>query len=386
MSNVSTIRTGIIGLGSMGRQHARTIREGRAPGLELTAVADIDPEALTEQKDVACFSDAEALIASGKVDAVLIATPHYDHTTLGIAALKAGLHTLVEKPIGVHKADCERLIAAHTDPSIVFAAMFNQRTDPAYLKLKQLIETGELGKIQRINWVITDWYRTECYYRQGGWRATWAGEGGGVLLNQCPHNLDLWQWLFGMPETVTAMCQFGRFHHIEVEDAVTALLSYPDGMTGVFVTTTGEAPGTNRLEVAADRGKVVIEGGNFSFQRTEVSVQEHCSSSDSPWARPAVWDIDIPIHGGKGPQHARILKNFAEAIRGEAELIAPAAQGLHSVELAGAMLTSAWQGACVTLPLDAAAYEAALQQRIKDSTYIKPEVVKPINADINDSF
>lgn len=376
---------GIIGLGNMGKTHAKLIAEGEVPGMVLTAVADRNPDSMNEWTDITRFEDGSALIQSGEVDAVLICTPHYSHTTLGIEALQAGLHVLVEKPISVHKADCQRLIDAWTNPKQIFAAMFNQRTNPEHRKLRELIETGELGEIQRVNWVVTTWYRTEHYYRTGDWRATWGGEGGGVLLNQCPHNLDLLQWLFGMPVKVTANCQFGRFHDIEVEDAVTALLEFKNGATGVFVTTTGEAPGTNRLEVAADRGKVVIEDGKLHFTRTESLVSEHCKNATEGFSRPSVWEIDVPITE-KSEQHLGIIKNFANAILHNEPLLAPASEGIHSVELANAMLYSAFKNETVQLPLDGATYEAVLKKKIDSSTYVKPETVQSVASDFNQSF
>ena len=235
------VRLGIIGLGNMGKVHARSIVEGRIPRSRLTAVADSNAGALKDFPDAKGFTDSAELLKSGEVDAVIIATPHYSHTTIGVQALQAGVHVLVEKPISVHKADCERLIAAHKSKKQVFAAMFNQRTDPYYIKLRELIQSGELGEVRRINWIITNWFRTAAYYASGGWRATWAGEGGGVLLNQCPHNLDLWQWIFGRPQRVRAFCQLGRYHDIEVEDDVTAYMEYKNGATGVFITSTGDS-------------------------------------------------------------------------------------------------------------------------------------------------
>ena len=384
MKSSESVNIGIIGMGNMGSGHADTIVKDLVPGLKLAAVADRDASRLERWSDVEKFEDGSALIQSGSVDAVLIATPHYSHTTLGIEALEAGLHVLVEKPISVHKADCQRLIDAYTNPKQVFAAMFNQRTNPAHLKLREMIQNGELGEIQRMNWIVTDWYRTEHYYRTGDWRATWGGEGGGVLLNQCPHNLDLLQWLFGMPVKVHANCQFGRFHEIEVEDAVTAMLEFENGATGVFITTTGEAPGTNRLEVAADRGKVVIEGGKLKFIRTEQLVSEDCKTSTSGFAKPPVWDIDVPV-SQDSEQHLGIMKNFTNAILHGEELIAPASEGIHSVELANAMLYSSFQNETVTLPMDAASYEAVLKKKIEESTYVKPKTVKEV-ADLSGTY
>ncbi|MEI6071133.1 MAG: Gfo/Idh/MocA family oxidoreductase [Verrucomicrobiae bacterium] len=367
------IRLGIIGLGNMGAAHAGYILSGSVPGLQLSAVADINPARLEAYDGIAHFDDAQALIASGAVEAILIATPHYSHTPLGIAVLQAGLHLLVEKPISVHKKDCEELIAAYRpDSGQVFAAMFNQRTDPKYRKLKELIASGALGTIQRINWIITNWFRTEYYYQSGDWRATWAGEGGGVLLNQCPHNLDLWQWLFGMPDRIIARCQIGRFHEIEVEDSVTALFEYASGVQGVFVTTTGEAPGTNRLEVAGDNGKIIIspEHPDLIFTRNERSSSQFSKESSSGFASPDIWNVSVPV-SGSNEQHVGILKNFVAAIRGEAPLIAPATEGIRSVELANAMLLSSFKDRPISLPLDADDYAAELGKKIAESTFAK---------------
>jgi predicted dehydrogenase len=366
-------------MGNMGSAHARNILDGDVPGLKLVAVADQNEARLAGFAEIDSFSEGSELIDSGTVEAVIIATPHYDHTTLGIQALNAGLHVLVEKPISVHKADCERLIAAHTNQDQVFSAMFNQRTDPSYIKLKKLITDGELGKINRVQWTITTWFRTYQYYASGGWRATWKGEGGGVLMNQCPHQLDLWQWLFGMPETVQAHIELGRFHDIEVEDDVTTYMRYKDGMSGVFITTTGEAPGTNRLEIAAERGRVIVEDNKISWTRNEVETSEHSKVAETGFGKPDTWEIDIPA--GKGEQHVGIMKNFANAILHGEELIAPASEGIHSVELGNAMIQSGLKERKVTLPMDAPAYEATLKDLIKNSTFKKKVVESVASAD-----
>jgi len=350
----------------MGATHARSILAGKIDRAELVAVCDTDKSCLAPFPDQKHFRSADAMIASGEVKAVIVATPHYDHTTIGAASLKAGLHTLVEKPISVHKADAERLIAAHTDRKVVFSAMFNQRTDPHYTKVRDLIRNGELGKVRRVNWIITSWFRPENYYASGGWRATWAGEGGGVLLNQCPHNLDLYQWLFGMPDRVRGFCQFGRFHNIEVEDDVTAYFEYNDGTTGVFITSTGEAPGTNRLEIAAERGRVVIDGSGISFTRNVIPTAEFSRTSTSMFGKPDTWEVEIPVNG-KGGQHNEILQNFVDAILDRKKLIAPAVEGIHSVELANAILLSAFTGKTVDLPLSGRSYERRLKQLIANS-------------------
>ena len=367
---MNTLRLGIVGLGNMGTSHARSLLDGKVPRITLAAVCDNAADLSSYEGKAKIFTSSAEMIRSGAIDALLIATPHYDHTTIGIDALQNGLHVLTEKPISVHKADAERLIAAHTNKKQIFAAMFNQRTDPHYTKVRALIQSGELGAIRRVNWIITNWFRTHAYYNSGGWRATWAGEGGGVLLNQCPHNLDLFQWLFGMPDKVRAICRFGQYHDIEVEDDVTALMQYKDGKTAVFVTSTGEAPGTNRLEITAERGRVVIEDGKVSWIRNEIPTREFSETTPESFAAPERWNVEIPVNGS-GEQHNGILKNFAAAVLDGAELIAPAEEGIHSVELGNAMLMSGFLNQEIDLPLDGAAYEALLKEKIATSKFQK---------------
>ena len=380
------VRLAVIGIGNIGNLHLGNIEQ--QPKVELTAVCDIVPEkadAAAAKYGVKAYYDSDALLADKVCDAIIIGTPHYFHTTIGIAALDSGHHVLVEKPISVHKADCERLIAAHErNPKQVFAAMFNQRTDPFYQKIREMVQSGELGKLVRVNWIITNWFRTQFYYDSGGWRATWGGEGGGVLLNQCPHNLDLLQWITGMPLKIRAFCDIGKRHTIEVEDEVTAFLEYPDGCTGLFVTSTGEAPGTNRLEIAADNGKLVYEGHQITFTRNLVPAEEFLRTSQESFARPRneVETFTFDNHGG---QHATVLENFADAILTGAPLIAPAEEGIRSVELANGMLFSSFLGQTVDLPLDGAAYEAKLQELIATSTF-KKEMKENVAGDMGKSF
>lgn len=370
---MNKLRIGVIGLGAMGTAHAEWLRDGMVEGAELAAVCDRDAEVAKQFAGAAAYVEPSELIGSGSVDAVVIATPHYSHTPIGIAALQQGLHVMLEKPISVHKADCERLLAAHTSPKQIFGAMFQLRTDPEFNKLREMIRGGELGRLFRINWVATHWFRSEAYYASGSWRATWEGEGGGVLLNQCPHQLDLWQWLFGMPTRVRAHCGFGRYHNIEVEDDVTAFMEYADGCTGVFITSTGESPGTNRLEIACDYGRVVYENGVLAFKRTETSVTEFSRTSEFGFAPPPAQEIVVQLpQPSATPKHVLVLQNFVDAILKGTPLLAPAAEGSHSVELANAILLSAMEERTVDLPLDAAAYEKHLQQLIAKSGANKP--------------
>ena len=363
---MNNIRIGVIGLGNMGRGHARNILENKVPGLQLAAVTDAIAKTAEAVPEVPFFPTPEAMIASAEVDAVLIATPHFSHTTIGIAALQAGLHVLVEKPISVHKADAERLVAAHTNPKQVFAAMFNQRTDPYYIAIHQMVRDGTLGPVRRISWTITNWFRSAAYYSSGSWRATWEGEGGGILLNQCPHNLDLYSWIFGQPQRVRAFCQFGRFHDIEVEDDVTGYFEYDDGTTATFIATTGEAPGTNRLEIAAENGRLVMENDKLIFTQNEIPTSEFSRTTRELFAAPKTTEKIIEV-SGHGDQHIGIMRNFAEAIAEGKPLIAPAAEGIFSVELANAMLLSSFEDRAVDLPLNGRVYEQALQGKIAAS-------------------
>ncbi|MBO6052979.1 MAG: Gfo/Idh/MocA family oxidoreductase, partial [Clostridia bacterium] len=289
------VRFGVIGIGNMGSGHVQNLAAGRIPGAELTAVCDIKPARLEWAKGVcgdapvSYFEDSHALITSGLADAIIIATPHYYHPIIGIDAFENGLNVLSEKPIGVYTKKVVEFMDAAKKSGKTFGIMYNQRTDHFYQKMREMVKNGELGQLKRCVWIITDWYRTQAYYNSGGWRATWAGEGGGVLMNQCPHNLDLWQWIFGMPSAIYANCEYGKYHDIEVEDDVTAMAKYPNGATGVFITTTGEYPGTNRLEVAGDRGKIVVEGGKITRWRNVQSLAKFRATEQNMWSRPETW-------------------------------------------------------------------------------------------------
>jgi predicted dehydrogenase len=380
------VRIGLVGLGNMGKAHRASLRAGRVRGMELTAICD-RREFLPEREDgeTQC-TEFEDMIRSGLIDAVLIATPHFFHTTMGIAALEAGLHVMVEKPLSVHKADCERLIAAHKGEDQVFGAMFQLRTDPVYKQIKSLIDGGELGEIRRVLWDCTDWFRTETYYASGGWRATWKGEGGGVLLNQCPHNLDLFQWLFGMPKQVSGFCQFGRYHDIEVEDDVSAYFRYDNGMHATFITSTGEAPGRNLLQVSGERGLLTLEGRTLRFQRNRSPMSRFSAESGAGFSKPECWSVDVPVADG-GATHNEVLQNFTDAILYGEKLVAPASEGIHSIELANAILLSTWKNGPVVLPMDSAEYAAELQHRIDTSTHVKkPRQVKISGDDFTKSF
>ena len=382
---MTKVRLGLIGLGNIGQHHAGYLSAGKVSRAELVAVSDAIAGKLSAYKSLKVFTDGEELIRSGLVDAVIIATPHFQHTTLGIFALEHGVHIMVEKPVSAHKADAEKLIATHDkNPRLVFAGMFQLRAEPRYLKIKHLIDSGDLGQIVRMSWIMTDWFRTEAYYASGGWRATWKGEGGGVLLNQCLHNLDTMQWLLGMPKRVRGFCQLGRFHNIEVEDNVTAYLEYRNGATGTFVSSTGEAPGSNRFEIVGTRGKLVLENEQLQFTRNESDMIEFSKSARLGFAKPEVWNVSIPFTNAPN-SHSILMQNFVNAILDGEKLIAPGSEGIHSVELANAILYSSLESRTIELPLDSAAYAGKLDQLISESK-LEKKVVEVSNEDFTRSF
>jgi predicted dehydrogenase len=360
---VTSVRMGVVGVGQMGRQYAEAIQS--IAGLELTALCN---RSLDRIKDLPGekFSDHRRLIASGQVDGVVIATPHWSHPEVAIGALNRGLHVLTDKPLAVHVADGRRMLGAHKDGALRFGVIFNERTRPVHVKIKSMIEAGELGEIRRVIWLATGIFRSHAYYTSGGWRATWAGEGGGVLINQASHDLDLLQWFTGLPARVTAKIGLGRYHPIEVEDDVSAILEYPGGATGLFAVTTGEAPGTNRVEIAGDKGKLELdtETGKLRFFRNEVAASEFSRTTKERFIRPPVNEIEVPVAGdGAGPEsHVLILENFRDAILTGTALLAPVAEAIRSLEIGNAMLLSGLSGKTVDLPIDAELMERELRR------------------------
>ena len=369
------IRLGIIGIGNMGSEHCRTILAGKCPEIELSAAADLRPERLEWAKKnlpghTRIFRSGSELIGSGTCDAVLVAVPHFQHEEISIEAMEQGLDVLCEKPAAVRASQVERMIRTADRTGRTLTFMFNQRTNCSYRALKELLQSGRLGSLKRINWIVTDWYRTQRYYDSGSWRATWAGEGGGVLLNQCPHQLDLLIWLFGMPDTVTAKCQEGKWHTIEVEDDVTAFFEFPCGATGVFVTSTGDLPGTNRLEVDCERGKAVCEDGEIRIRELKENEREICFTSDDPWYRGEMQDYLLETDG-RNPQHAGVINAFAaHLLRGE-PLTAKAEDGLRELELSNAIHLSGWTGETLKIPVSKERFDRELDKRIAGSRNTK---------------
>ncbi|MGG4552701.1 Gfo/Idh/MocA family protein [Paenibacillus humicus] len=380
---MENVRLGIIGIGNMGMSHSLRIhQEHKVPGMTLGAVCDISSDRRTWAQEnlpgVAVFEHATELYESGLIDAVLIAVPHYDHPSLAIEAFACGLHVLIEKPAGVYTKQVLEMNTAAKQSDKVFGIMYNQRTNPVYQKVRELVQSGELGELKRVVWIITDWYRPQAYHDSGSWRSTWEGEGGGTLINQNPHNLDLLQWMLGMPRRVRSFCSFGKYYDIEVEDDVTAYLEYSNGATGVYITSTGEAPGTNRLEISGDMGKIVVENNRITFDRNRISEREHNRLNVDPFRKPECWRCEIPVSGDGGEQHIGIFKNFAKAILQGEKLLAPGEDGIHGLLISNAIHYSTWTDDWAELDhFDHEHFYELLQERIKSST-VKKNVVQKV--------
>ncbi len=375
------VRLGIIGCGNIGSQHYSNVLNGKCPEIDVAAIADVNPDRLewaknvnkkyrNEKKDipeVALFSDASEMLSSGLIDAVLISIPHYDHPRYAIEAFQKGIHVMCEKPAGVYTLQVKEMIEeADKHPELKFGMMFNQRTNCLYRKMKEIIDSGELGQLKRSTWIITNWYRPQAYYDSGEWRATWAGEGGGVLLNQCPHNLDLWQWLCGIPVKVYAKMKFGKYHDIEVEDDVVATVEYENGAMGSFITTTADTPGTNRLEIVFDGGSLICENNQLIYKKLDTLESVFTKENNSPYASPICKSVIVDTDGSN-PQHAGVMNAFAASIlRGE-PLVADGREGLKGLTLSNAMHLSAWLGREVDIPFDEELFKAQLEERVKTS-------------------
>ena len=371
------VRLGIIGVGNMGRSHINNWAKGLTPEIDITAVCDIDETKFAAAREkipgVPCFKNATDLFASGLCDAVLIATPHYIHPDLTMEAMKAGLHVMSEKPAGVYTKQVRELIEFTKTSDKTYAIMFNQRTNCLYRKMKELIDSGKYGQMKRVSWIITDWFRTQQYYDSGAWRATWSGEGGGVMLNQCPHQLDLWQWLCGMPVKIRAFCHEGKWHDIEVEDDVTIYAEYANGATGTFITTTGDCPGTNRLEITLDGAKLLCDMSSPYSSEPALWIYELNGSTEAQIknakggfeALSGAWrKVETD---GQNPQHVGVLNAFAAHIlRGE-PLVAEGAEGIRGLEISNAAFLSSWLNETVCLPIDDEMYWDMLQDKIRHS-------------------
>lgn len=376
------VKLGIIGFGNMGTNHTKNILAGKCPEIDLVAVADIKKDRLDAAlamvaearkndpaiSDITTFDNASDMLSSGLIDAVLVAVPHYDHPRYVIEAFRNGLHAMSEKPAGVYTLQVREMMAeADKHPELVFGMMFNQRTNCVYRKMREILKSGELGEIKRTSWIITTWYRPQFYYDSGAWRATWSGEGGGVLLNQCPHQLDLWQWICGMPTKIDVKMHFGKWHDIEVEDDVTAYCEYANGATGTFITSTGDTPGTNRFEIVCDGGTLLCDGKTLTLKKLDKFESVYSKENRTePFGKPKCTTTEVETDG-QNPQHSGVLNAFAARIlRGE-PLIADGREGINGLTISNAMHLSAWTGKEVDIPFDEKLFYDELMKRVATS-------------------
>ena len=381
------IRLGMLGIGNQGTMYSKKILAGECPDFELTAICDHNPARIAFGKEnlsaeITYFDKAEDMFDSGLIDACIVAVPHYDHPKYAVACMERGIHVLVEKPAGVYTKQVRWMNEQAKKYNVVFGMMFNQRTNCIYRKMRELVQSGEYGQIRRTNWLITNWYRPQAYYDSGDWRATWSGEGGGVLMNQCPHQLDLWQWICGMPVKIQAHMKYGKWHDIEVEDDVTVYAEYENGATGVFVTTTGDACGTNRFEIQMDKAKLIAENNQLTVLEFEVSEPEFTRTNTRPFASPKASAVEIETDG-LNEQHAGVIRAWGAAIlRGE-PLVAGGEEGINGLTLANAMYLSDWQGRMVELPFDEDVYYEELMKRVATSR--RKEKREAVFADVANS-
>ncbi len=383
------IKLGIIGIGNMGSNYATKVTNGECPDFELVAVADVNPARINWAKEnlkdsVTLFTTAEEMLDSGLIEACMVETPHYDHPRYAMECIKRGIHVMIDKPAGVYTKQVREMNeCAKQHPEVVFGVMFNQRTNCVYKKMRELVQSGKYGNIRRTNWIITDWYRPQVYYDSGSWRATWAGEGGGVLLNQSPHQLDLWQWICGMPKKVYANMKFGKWHDIEVEDDVTCFVEYENGATGTFITTTGDACGSNRFEIQMDKAKLLVEHNQLHVWESEMTEQEFSKTNTSPFGYPKTEEITVELDGSN-PQHVGVINAWGKAILEGKPMVADGAEGINGLMLSNAMHLSAFTGKMVELPFDEELYYEELQKRVQNSK--KKEHVVEITAKMDQSW
>ncbi len=362
---MDTVKIGIIGTGNMGAVHLGFFADGAIPDAKVTALADTDENKLRYVSGIhggnyELFNSGEELIDKADVDAVIIATPHYSHPSLAVRAFEKGLHVLSEKPTGVYGLQIREMNDAAKKSGKLFGVMFNQRKNPLHRKLHEMLADGAIGELKHVNWVVTNWYRTQHYYDSGDWRATWAGEGGGVLINQAIHQLDLLQWFTGMPKKVRAFCRFGGWHDIEVEDDVTAYLEYAGGASGVFITTTGEPHGVNRLEISGTKGKLRLENGALLCTSFDCDERALCAECPTSFDMPKATEREVLRQVGGFDCHKDVLKNFVAAVLGKEPLFVDGSEGIKSVRLMNAMLLSAWTEKETAIPFDEREYYGLL--------------------------
>jgi len=364
------VRVGVIGLGGMGTAHCEGLTK-KVEETVVTAVCDIVPEIADEKAatyGAKAFYDHRKLIRSGLVDAITIATPHYFHPPIAVAGFKAGLHVLSEKPIGVTVKAADAMLAAAKESGLVFGVMHQRRANPTDQAMKKIVESGKLGRIYRAMMVEAH-YRTQGYYDSATWRATWKGEGGGVLLNQSPHGIDIFMWLMGLPKRVQAVTRTWR-HRIEVEDEASAMIEWENGAIGYYHTSTNESPGSEIIEICGDEGKMVYTGGKITLYKISPPLQEFTDDAGIMWGNPKAETVPVELID-RPTGHSAILRNWARAILFGEELLAPGEEGIKSLEFINAVILSGATKKPVEFPVPRETYEWWIRKKARTSTFQK---------------
>ena len=357
------MKTAVVGVGNMGSKYASLIFDGKIAGMELAALTRMRSpysEMLKAAVDsgIPVFDSADEIFGAVEkgdleLDAVVIATPHISHEDIAVKAFAHGLNVLTDKPAGVYSRQARNMDEAALRSGKVFSIVFNQRTLPVYKKLKEILDSGKYGGLKRVNWIVTDWYRPEKYYTSSSWHATWKKDGGGVLLNQAPHNLDMIQWLFGMPVRVQGFCKEGHFHNIEVEDDVTAYLEWDNGATGVFITSTGEAPGSNRLEISLEEATIICENGKLrvgeTFPEMRKKEPEYRDESTEYFKKiKGTWSEYV--FDKENAPYEIVLQSFSDECNGTGMSIAHGSEGRKSLMISNAIYLSSWEKKMIDIP------------------------------------
>ncbi|NRF95980.1 Gfo/Idh/MocA family oxidoreductase [Paenibacillus frigoriresistens] len=386
------VKVGLIGLGNIGKTHIKNLTTTEQ--IELVGVCDLVREKAdrfaAECETTAYYSHSELFRNSG-LEAVIIAVPHYSHPVIAVDAFRQGIHVLCEKPLAIHVNDAKLTIAAYEEakqkyPELVFGMMFQERTLPFYKKIKEIVDSGDLGRLTRASWINTAWFRSQAYYDSGDWRATWAGEGGGILTNQCPHNLDFYQWVFGVPARISGHAHIGKYHQIEVEDEVTAYFEHESGMVGHFMVTTAESPGVNRLEIVGENGRLLFEKDKLLLFRNRISMLQHLQETNQGFGNVEFEEIEIEVDKDVPTGHKVVTEKFVtKVLTGQGELIAEGTEGILSVTIANGIMLSSFNKQMVELPFDSDQYERILQDLIASSKFRKA-AAQVIEADISQSF
>jgi predicted dehydrogenase len=394
MTEIATLKVGIIGLGNIGRVHMRNMMT--INNTELVGVCDYSKDnadkCAVEYQTKAFYTYADLFEHSG-LEAVIIAVPHTEHAAIAIEAFSRGIHVLCEKPLAIHVNEARKIneayeVAKKVHPGLTFAMMFQERTLPLYRKIKQIVESGELGQLMRATWINTEWFRSQAYYDSSGWRATWKGEGGGILTNQCPHNLDFYQWVFGEPKRISGHAHLGKYHNIEVEDEVTAYFEHENGMIGHLMVSTAESPGTNRLEIVGVNGKLIYDNHQLVLHRYEMSTLKFLKESNDGFKNVDSTEEKIEVSASDSVGHTLVTEVFVnKALTGVGELIAEGTEGMKSIMIANGIMLSSFTGRMIETPYDGDEYERILNGLIQSSQFVKPATqVKSSFADRSITF